>query len=633
MFLIPLLLLTAIAIQPPQRFLREPNHLPNLDLRNQHKKDRLAQKIPSLYQSTCTSKETAKIKSDPSLAQNLKDAQQELDFAQRFGQPVLLAGAFRDVGNAYLELQQYNLAIAQYQQAIEAAKQVNNLEFQGLSFFQMGVAYQQQCQYEKAIAAYQQAVSLHQSNQDRFASAYALAQLGLVQLKDNRSPQAAQSFEKAVENFESIRTGLPDRFKISVFRMQSLVYQMFQYALVLNRKNDTALEIAERGRARAFVELLGQRVQGAPKLESPKLAQIQEIAKAQNATLVEYSLIREIDEKSEGGKDYAVLLIWVVKPTGETTLRHVDLTRLSEPLPQIVEKTRNSIFQSTTEPINPALQRLHQILVEPIADLLPTDPNQHVVFIPQDALFLVPFAALQDAQGRYLVERHTIRTSPAIQVLDLTRRQRQRLQGNGALVVGFPRSGLIVGNPAGIIPELPEAEKEAIEIATLLQTKPILGQQATKAAILSALPKAQTIHLATHGRFEDRRSEGLQSSLSFAVIGQDKGLLTANEIIDLKLNASFAALSACNSGRGEITGDGVVGLSRAFIAAGVPSLLISLWSLNDQPSVTSLMVRFYKNLQQNPDRAQALRQTMLSTLKQHPHPKDWAAFTIIGEAQ
>jgi CHAT domain-containing protein len=633
MFLIPLLLLTAIAIHPPQRFLLEPNHFPNFDLRNQHKKDRLAQKIPSLYQSTCTPQKTAKAKSDPSSAQNLKDAQQELDFAQRFGQPVILAGAFRDVGNAYLELQQYDLAIDMYQRAIETAKQVNNLEFQGLAWFQIGIAYQHQCQYEKAIAAYQQAASLHQNNQDRFASAYSLAQLGLAQLKGNRSPQAVQSFEKAVENFESIRTGLPDRFKISVFRMQSLVYQMFQYGLVVNRKNDTALEIAERGRARAFVELLGQRIQGVPKLDAPKLPQIQEIAKAQNATLVEYSLIREIDEKSEGGKDYAVLLIWVVKPTGETTLRHVDLTRLSEPLPQIVEKTRNSIFQPTTEPINPALQRLHQILIEPIADLLPTDPNQHVVFIPQDALFLVPFAALQDAQGRYLVEQHTIRTSPAIQVLDLTRRQRQRLQGNGALVVGFPRSGLIVGNPAGIIPELPEAEKEAIEIAALLQTKPILGQQATKSAVLSALPKAQTIHLATHGRFEDRRSEGLQSSLSFAVAGQDKGLLTASEIIDLKLNASFAVLSACNSGRGEITGDGVVGLSRAFIVAGVPSLLISLWSFKDQPSVTSLMVQFYKNLQQNPDRAQALRQTMLSTLKQHPHPKDWAAFTIIGEAQ
>jgi CHAT domain-containing protein len=116
-------------------------------------------------------------------------------------------------------------------------------------------------------------------------------------------------------------------------------------------------------------------------------------------------------------------------------------------------------------------------------------------------------------------------------------------------------------------------------------------------------------------------------------VGQDKGLLTANEIIDLRLNASLAVLSACNSGRGEITGDGVVGLSRAFVAAGVPSLLISLWSLNDQPSVTALMVQFYKNLQQNPDRAQALRQTMLSSLKQYPHPKDWAAFTLIGEAQ
>ena len=78
--------------------------------------------------------------------------------------------------------------------------------------------------------------------------------------------------------------------------------------------------------------------------------------------------------------------------------------------------------------------------------------------------------------------------------------------------------------------------------------------------------------------------------------------------------------------------DGVIGLSRSLITAGVPSVIVSLWSVPDAPTA-SLMTQFYQNLQQNPDKAQALRQAMLTTMATHPNPKDWAAFTLIGEAQ
>ncbi|BDA71624.1 hypothetical protein CAL7716_057900 [Calothrix sp. PCC 7716] len=89
--------------------------------------------------------------------------------------------------------------------------------------------------------------------------------------------------------------------------------------------------------------------------------------------------------------------------------------------------------------------------------------------------------------------------------------------------------------------------------------------------------------------------------------------MTAGEILDLKLNAELVVLSACDTGRGRITGDGVIGLSRALISAGVPSVLVSLWSVPDAPT-SLLMTEFYKNLQKNLDKAQALRQAMLTTL-------------------
>jgi CHAT domain-containing protein len=108
--------------------------------------------------------------------------------------------------------------------------------------------------------------------------------------------------------------------------------------------------------------------------------------------------------------------------------------------------------------------------------------------------------------------------------------------------------------------------------------------------------------------------------------------LTAEEIFDMKLQANLVVLSACNTGDGRITGDGVIGLSRSLISAGVPSVIVSLWRVPDAPTA-ELMQSFYQNLLNNPNKAQALRQAMLTTMKTHSNPRDWAAFTLIGEAE
>ncbi|NJN21441.1 MAG: CHAT domain-containing protein [Leptolyngbya sp. RL_3_1] len=95
--------------------------------------------------------------------------------------------------------------------------------------------------------------------------------------------------------------------------------------------------------------------------------------------------------------------------------------------------------------------------------------------------------------------------------------------------------------------------------------------------------------------------------------GED-GLLTSAEILEMDLQAELAILSACDTGRGRITGDGVVGLSRALITAGVPSVMVSLWAVNDN-STSVLMQRFYEFLASGElTKAQALRQAQLSLL-------------------
>ncbi len=433
-----------------------------------------------------------------------------------------------------------------------------------------------------------------------------------------------------------------------------------------------ALEIAERGRARALVELLIQRAAVATDSKtdepdkvrapsassvSPSAAQIQQIAKAQNATLIQYSIIYD-DFKLDGKQQFkeSALYIWMIKPTGEVTFRQTDLKPLwqqqNTSLSALVDQSRPAVAirsratltvklppelqQQYTTQQTQRLQQLHQLLIEPIADLLPTHPNAHVIFIPQGSLFLVPFPALQAANGQYLIQQHTILTAPSIQVLDLTHQQRQKVQQAArqkVLVVGNPTMPIwhsLDGTQQQQLPPLLGAQQEAIAIANLFKTPVITGSQATKATVIPQMEQARFIHLATHGLLDD--ISGLGSAIALAPNGKDDGFLTAGEILNLHLNAELVVLSACDTGQGKLTGDGVIGLSRSLISAGVPSVMVSLWSIPDAPTA-SLMTQFYQNLQHNPDKAQALRQAMLSTMKDHPNPIDWAAFTLIGEAQ
>ncbi len=143
------------------------------------------------------------------------------------------------------------------------------------------------------------------------------------------------------------------------------------------------------------------------------------------------------------------------------------------------------------------------------------------------------------------------------------------------------------------------------------------------------MPQARIIHLATHRILDDVGGEF--SSLALAPADGDGGFLTARELLALELNAELVVLSACDTGLGKITGDGVAGLSRALIGAGASSVPVSLWSVPGAPTM-SLMRTFYEGLERGADKARALRLAMLSTMNQCRNPVDWAAFTLIGDA-
>jgi CHAT domain-containing protein/uncharacterized protein HemY len=550
-----------------------------------------------------------------------------------------------NLGFAYVGDKQFEAAETAYQTALAVFRQLQQRNGEARALSHLAFIATQRHQNAKALTLQQQSLALRRATNDPVGKAYSLTALGEIWLRQNKLDQAEADLREAVGIWESLRPGLVDHDKISFFETVSETYDLLQQVLVRQGRSGAALEIAEQGRARALAELLADRRKSAspstsPALPAPKLAELRAIAAAQQATLVEYSL------PSDGE-----IYIWVIPPSGEITFKAVSRSAAAPPIRQLVADSRSLIgargrasiqivegkeSSGPTRPITGDLRQLHQLLIAPIADQLPTDPQQRVVFLPQGSLFLVPFAALQDSQGKYLIQQHTIAIAPSIQTLALTQKlQRPHPQATArnltpALIVGDPTMPQL---PDLKLEPLPGARQEALDIGKLLHSPALVGGAATKAAVLKEMTGARLVHLATHGLLE-RRAGQIPGAIALAPSGTDSGLLTANEIAQLKLSADLVVLSACDTGRGDITGEGVVGLSRTFVSAGVPSVVVSLWAVPDAPT-RQLMTAFYGHLQSGRglDKAQALRQAMLDTMLQHPNPVDWAAFTLVGESQ
>jgi CHAT domain-containing protein len=548
--------------------------------------------------------------------------------------------ALGNLGNVYYAIKNYPKVIEYQTKSLAIATEIKNRFGEATALGNLGNAYYAMGNYPKAVDYHQQRLTIAREINDRLGAGGALNNLGLCLSLLGKHGEAETHLREAIATWESLRSGLTDNQKISIAETQANTYRLLQSVLVQQNRSDAALEIAEQGRSRAFAELLTARLDSRSSevqksLTAPNLEDIRNIAKVQNATLVEYSIINP-----------DLLYIWVVKPNGTISF-HQSKLDAKVPIAQLVADSRSDLRSArkprSTAPIAgpiagpiaeapesiDTLKKLHQVLIEPIAADLPTDANQRVIFMPQGDLFGVPFPALQTSKGQFLIERHTLSTAPSIQTLQLTHEKAKLTPtNNNVLVVGNPDMP-IVNNVK--LDDLPGAETEAIAIAKIFDTQPMLGNQATKAAVLQRMKTASIVHFATHGLLDTLKGD-IPGAVALASSGQDSGLLTSSEIFDLKLTANLFVLSACDTGRGDITGDGVVGLSRSLISAGIPSVIVTLWAIPDGPTA-ELMTNFYAQLKQNPDKAQALRQAMLKTMRTHPNPRDWAAFTLIGEAQ
>jgi CHAT domain-containing protein len=238
--------------------------------------------------------------------------------------------------------------------------------------------------------------------------------------------------------------------------------------------------------------------------------------------------------------------------------------------------------------------------------------------IPNGILHYLPFAALTDGKG-YLGERYTLVYLPSASALPFIKQRDKPLGARALVVAGARAEGSAV---------LRHVMMEAQAIADLYETRAFTDGSMSVAEFMKRAGGYSIVHIAAHAELNP--SNPLFSQI---VLGRGKEggeTLTVNDVYGMSLDETgLVVLSACdtNLGSSYSKGDDLVALNRAFIYAGSPAVLASLWSVDDE-STSELMQAFYANLKRGVGRAEALRAAQSAVRKKYPHPYYWAGFIL-----
>ncbi len=263
--------------------------------------------------------------------------------------------------------------------------------------------------------------------------------------------------------------------------------------------------------------------------------------------------------------------------------------------------------------IDGVLSQLYDLLIAPIAGLL--ENSDQLIVVPHQLLYNLPFHALFDGK-QYLVETHAIVYTLSATFHHLIRQP----TAQPSLQASF-QPGLILGLNDTLIQQ---AEAEATAIAQVFpQAKVCVGAAATMDLLLhSECPRA-FIHLATHGVFR-------ADNPAFSALKLADGWLTLQELHRAQCSAPLITLSACDSGRSEaLLGDKLIGFYQSFFSIGAQSVVVSLWSLDDQVAIRT-MTAFYQAIKRGQPVHQALRAAQLTMMATWRHPYYWAPFMLVG---
>ena len=352
------------------------------------------------------------------------------------------------------------------------------------------------------------------------------------------------------------------------------------------------------------------------------------------------------------------LLIWIlVLVKGEVVMKCQSIELKEEDLEngsfelyirynllQFIYKNEIYIFRRCAYEQESPFTVLHDVIAIKIIEGLKSVGFSEVtefIVIPDSVTHLLPFSPLMNKHNwQFFGDKYRIRIVPSFLSLLV-----MSMTSNPVVEIPGDKSDfLIVGNPT--IPpfmydsiqwnlgRLPYAEKEAMSIANIIGTIPVLREQATKQSVLYRLRSAKVIHLATHGSASGgflAFTSSFPTSKS-GLAEKENILIFPKEIEALNISPALVVLSSCNSARGQVKADGVIGMARAFLSAGAQSVLVSLWGVPDE-SANVFMNFFYQFLVNGLPSLQALQRSMqcLRCFLKYSHYVHWSGFQIIGK--
>jgi CHAT domain-containing protein/Tfp pilus assembly protein PilF len=604
--------------------------------------------------------------------------QKALDIAKATGDRSKVVTTQLSLGSAYAKLGQRDLAAESLKQAIELGEEIGHQRVVSTALLQRAELRRDEGRLEEALADIQRAVAGVESARRNipgdqlrigfFAArrTYYDLEINLLMRLDRAHPgkyaaQALEVSERArarglldllaegrIDVSQGLAPELRRREEDLSFKVSKAQIQLRSGSEKPERIRGLQEELHQLDRQREQLDLdiraVNRRYADVRYPIPLKLDQIQSLVLDDQTALLEYAL----------GKERSTLFVVTRQAIGTYELPSTGVIKKQvERLRKVLE--RESLL-GRQDYLDLAFQ-LYRDLLQPASSVLAGKPK--LLVVADGALSYIPFEALltEPAGGRsyrdlpYLLRQHSIAYIPSASVLAGLREPRQEpVPADRKQVVAFapfagpgsktatrgaaPSMGAMGASRWSFEP-LPASLREISEIASLYPEASLkfVGSEANEDAVTHnpAVVGARRLHFATHAKIDEDSPE--RSALVLSERPGEDGLLEVAEIFNLKLSADLAVLSACETALGkEVTGEGLVGLSRAFFYAGVPSLVVSLWNVVDG-STPDLMLDFYKNLDQLQDKAKALQTAKISMITRgtYAHPSYWAPFILLGE--
>jgi CHAT domain-containing protein/Tfp pilus assembly protein PilF len=555
-------------------------------------------------------------------------------------------------------------ALGSYGQALKIYQVRNDLRNQSILLMNIGWTLGLLNRYEGARESFDRALFLSRKLKNPLLEAGAFLGSGWIERHRGNLSEAQRRGEQALKLIESMRKGTQDREdRVSFFSGKQDIYDLLINVLMdqYERKHSPdllakALQTSERARARDLLDILGQRDRpsSGPSMRILTLRDIQQQVLDPETILLEYSLGRE--------KSY----LWLV--TQDKIERFVlpDREQIESLAGDAYEKLQRSHLPGRKRAAAQATLKLSRVLLGPVADQL---GKLRLLIVTSGALQSIPFGVLPDPRSQLagagsqtwpepLLVQHELVYEPSASALAEIRRVRVGRQTATGLLAAlgdplFKRKNQR-GSEGGSMPQevsdpfwdllspLPGSRREVDAITAGLPSQGVLkavGADANRDLVTSGkLEDYKVLHLATHSFYPAGHPEFAAIVLSrFDARGKPReGLLRIKDIASLNFRADLVALSSCSSALGKnVLGEGTVGWSHAFLAAGASSVVTSVWDVEDE-STAKLMPDMYQNIfSRHMSPSQALREAQISMWKnpRRNAPWFWAGFIAQGEWQ